>query len=149
MRRWADPNGKLFRPGEYSLIYAIKICAPREESLYKYQHNIKMGWHPITLYCNLISYGHQDEMSGVESLLNASQPPLTISCLCISIDVGSSTTSQTSSVLSYNEMAIFFAFPRLNFQTLFKVSNQFSPNLVRCLVFSLSVFTELEGNNPN
>ena len=50
---------------------------------------------------------------------------------------------------SYNEMAILFAFPRLNFQTLFKVSNQFSPNLVRCLVSSLSVFTELEGNNPN
>ena len=65
------------------------------------------------------------------------------------VDVGSSTTSQTSSVLSYNEMAILFAFPRLNFQTLFKVSNQFSPNLVRCLVSSLSVFTELEGNNPN
>ena len=80
-------------------------------------------------------------------VLNANQPPLTISC--ISIDVVSSTTSQTSSVLSYNEMAILFAFPRLNFQTLFKVSNQFSPNLVRCLVSSLSVFTELEGNNPN
>ena len=65
------------------------------------------------------------------------------------IDVVSSTTSQASSVLSCNEMAILFAFPRLNFQTLFKVSNQFSPNLVRCLVSSLSVFTELEGNNPN
>ena len=73
-----------------------------------------MGWHPITLYCNLISYGHQGEMSGVESYLMPSM-----------LTVLRYTTSQTSSVLSYNKMAILFAFPRLNFQTLFKVSNQF------------------------
>ena len=48
-----------------------KNCAANSniESLYKYQHNIKMGWYPFTLYCNLISYGHQGEMSGVESYL--------------------------------------------------------------------------------